>query len=90
MTATTDHRGLHLAALAAGVLAHVVLFALPGGPVDYLICIGVGIIAVAIGHRAARRRGSLLWAGIVGLVFAYLELVVAVGLLVVRVTRTVA
>ncbi|RGE20356.1 hypothetical protein [Leucobacter sp. wl10] len=90
MTTATDNRALHATALAAGILALVVLFTLPGGPVSYLIAIAAGFIAVLIGHRAVRRSGPLLWAAVGGLVLAYLDLVVSCGLMLVRVTRLLA
>lgn len=82
-----SNRLLHLGALVGGVLALVVLFAIPSGVLGYLIAIGAGLIAVLIGHRCVRRRGALLWAAVLGLVLAYLELLVSIGLLVVRLTR---
>jgi len=45
--------------------------------------IAVGVIAAIIGHTAIRRRGPLLWAAIVGLILA-------LGLLTVRLTRIFA
>jgi len=82
-----DGRALHLAALVAGVVSYIVLFSIPGGPLSYLLAVAVGVVAVIIGHRAILRRGPLLWAGIVGLVISYFELIVAAGLLAVRLTR---
>ncbi|MGJ0204491.1 hypothetical protein [Leucobacter sp. gxy201] len=87
MTHAPNSKAAHIAALAAGVLAIVVLFAMPGGPVSYLIAIAAGLIAVIIGHYAARRSGPLWRASILGVVLAYLELIVSVGLFVVRVIR---
>ncbi|WP_162785652.1 hypothetical protein [Microbacterium sorbitolivorans] len=82
-----DGRALHLVALAAGLIAFVVLFLIPGGPLSYLLAAAVGLVAVLIGHRAILRRGPMLWAAIVGLVMSYFELVVAGGLLAVRLMR---
>lgn len=85
-----DNRAYHLAALAAGVIAIVVTFAAHGGIPGYLIYIAVGVIAAIIGHAAIRRRGPFLWAAIVGLILSYLELIFALGLLTVRLTRIFA
>lgn len=83
---TTD-RKLHFAALLAGVLAIGVLVTTANGPVTYLLCAGVGIVAVVIGHNALKRPGPLLWIAVVGLVLAYLQVLVAIGLLLVRLSR---
>lgn len=83
----SSNRAHHVTALAAGVLAFVVLFSIPGGVVSYLVAICAGIIAVLIGHRSVRRPGPLHWAAVLGVVFAYLELLVSAGLLLVRLTR---
>ncbi|MBC9935988.1 MULTISPECIES: hypothetical protein [unclassified Leucobacter] len=80
----------HLFALAAGMLVIVVSIFGPSGIAGYLLLIGMGIVAVAIGHRSLRHPGPLLWAAIVGLVLGYLELIMAVGLLTVRLTRIAA
>ncbi|MBO1901753.1 hypothetical protein J4H92_07290 [Leucobacter weissii] len=90
MTETTPARTPHLIALVAGIAAMGMLFALPGGIPDYLILVAIGAAAVIIGHRAMRRRGPLIWAAVLGLVLAYLELLVSAGLLAVRLTRTLA
>lgn len=91
MAETTGHnRVRHLIALAAGVIAIAATFMVPGGITEYLIYITIGVIAVVIGHTAVRRPGPLLWTAILGLVLSYLELVLALGLLAVRLTRIFA
>lgn len=86
---TTKQRGtaIHFVGLAATVVAYVVLFTVANGPVTYLVAAGVGLIAVAVGHRAIKRAGSTLWIAIVALIFAYLEVLFAASLFAVRIAR---
>lgn len=87
MNRPNSHRAIHVTALVAGLVAMVVLFIGPAGVVGYLISIAVGLAALLVGHRAAKRSGPGLWMAIVGLVLSYLEVVVSVGLLAVRLAR---
>lgn len=83
----SQNRARHLAALAAGIVVFLAFFVIQFGVVGYVVLIALGIVAVAIGHSAARRQGPLLWAAIIGLIMGYFELIVAIGLLVVRLSR---
>ncbi|WP_311259006.1 hypothetical protein [Microbacterium sp. WCS2018Hpa-9] len=85
-----NNRVWHVTALVCGVLAIVSMFAVPSGIVGYLIAIAIAAAAALIGHASVRRHGAFRAAAIVGLVFAYLGLIVPVGLLVVRLTRAFA
>jgi hypothetical protein len=85
MTDATQNRYRHLIASGAGVAAVVAFFLIPPGIVGYLATIA--IIAVLIGHSAARRHGSLRGSAIIGLALSYLILITSVGMLVVRLTR---
>lgn len=82
-----QNQARHLIALGAGVAVLLAFFVNPGGVVGYLVMIALGIVAAFIGHSAARRQGPLLWAAIIGLVLSYIELITALGLLVVRLSR---
>ncbi|UOQ61055.1 hypothetical protein MUN76_03515 [Leucobacter rhizosphaerae] len=86
----STHRALHGTALVAGLLALGVLFTGPSGVPGYLISIGIGAVALYIGHRAVARSGPLRWAAIVGLVLSYLQVLVSVGLLAARLGRLFA
>lgn len=90
MAHTPNSKPAHIATLTAGIVALVVLFALPGGPISYLAAIVAGLSAVTLGHYATRRPGPLWWASFLGLVLAYLEVIVACALMLVRITRTLA
>lgn len=81
------NRVWHVIGLVCGVLAIASLFVVPSGIVGYLAAIAIAAAAVLIGHASVRRHGAFRAAAIVGLVFAYLGLIVPVGLLVVRLTR---
>lgn len=84
---TQDNRVWHVIALVCGLLPFVVLFGFANGIPGYLGVLAVAVVAVLLGHVAASRRGDFRAAAIVGLVLAYLGLILAVGLLLVRVTR---
>jgi hypothetical protein len=81
-----ENRAHHVAALAAGVLSLAAVFTIQGGVGEYLALVAIGATAVILGHRAILRRGALQRLAIIGLVFSYLELLAAVGLLLLRVT----
>lgn len=85
---TSDHRVRHLIALALGVLCVVYLFVQAGDLTTYVILLGLSCGAAAVGHQAVVRAGPLVWTAIVGLILSYLGLLMAVGLLVVRLART--
>ncbi|MGP6170641.1 hypothetical protein ACTU6U_02510 [Microbacterium sp. A196] len=77
----------HVVALVAGLVAILAFYVIPSGVVGYLVVIAVSVVAIVIGHRSVSRRGPLLWMAILGLILAYLGLVVSVGVLVVRLMR---
>lgn len=79
-----------MVALLAGLVATVAFYVSPSGVGGYLAVIAVSVVALVIGHRSVRRRGPLLWMAILGLILAYLGLVVSVGMLVVRLMRIFA
>lgn len=83
----SQNRARHLTALGAAVVVLLAFLVIQGGIVGYLVLIALGIVAVYIGHGAARRQGPLLWTAIIGLVMGYIELITAIGLLVVRLSR---
>ncbi|UOQ56405.1 hypothetical protein MUN78_12050 [Leucobacter allii] len=83
-------RNRHLLALLAGVVAALVPFLVQEGVPGYVLYLAVAVVAVAIGARAVRRRGPLLWAAIAGLVLASLILLFAASLLTVGLTRILA
>ena len=85
-----DSRARHAIAFAAGILSMVAFYALPGGIGTYLMLIVIGIVAVLIGHGAVLRAGPIRWLALIGLVLAYMELIVSAGLLVIRLTRMLA
>lgn len=90
MTDTASPRNnqiAHFTALAAGVLAMGLFFFAPIGLVPQLLVLLVGIVAVVIGHRAARRPGSTRWVAILGLITAYFQLIVAGGIFLVGAIR---
>lgn len=81
-----ENRAHHVAALAAGVLSVAAVFTIRGGIGEYLALVAIGVTAAVLGHRAVLRRGALRGLAIVGLVFSYVELLAALGLLLLRVT----
>ncbi|WP_090146368.1 MULTISPECIES: hypothetical protein [unclassified Leucobacter] len=83
-----DHRVRHLIALALGLLCILYLFVQAGDVTTYVILLGLSCGGVAVGHQAILRSGPLVWTAIIGLVLSYLGLLMAIGLLVVRLTRT--
>lgn len=87
MTEAEPNPYRHLIALAAGIAALIVLLTFTSGVVGYLVSIVVAGAAVFVGHNAARHRGRMLLAAILGLVLSYFVLLTSVGLLVVRLTR---
>lgn len=88
MRDTANQQGIQFGALGASVVAFVLFFFLPSSIFGYIIHIAAFLIAIVIGHRATRRAGRFLWVAILALVLSYLGLIVSVGLLAVRLTRT--
>lgn len=86
---TQGNRVWHVIALVCGLLPFVVLFGFANGIPGYLVVLAIAVVAVFIGHASASRRGEFRAAAIVGLVLAYLGLVLAVGLLLVRLMRLI-
>lgn len=89
-TRQQTNRTRHLFALGGGVLSTVVVTQFPGGVLGYLGMIGISLTAVLICHGAIRKPGRFHWSAIVGLGLSFLCLIVAVGLLIVRVMRIVS
>lgn len=87
---TQNNRAWHVIGLVCGVLAIASLFLMPStltGVVGYLVGIVIAVAAVLVGHASVRRRGAFRAVAIVGLILAYLGLVMFAGLLMVRLTR---
>lgn len=77
----------HVIGMVAGMVAIVLSVASPGGIGGYLTHFVVSAVAVILGHSAVRRRGPFWWMALSGLVLSYFALIMAVGLITIRLMR---